>query len=336
MKGRLVSSGFAFILCLGVAVVMGQGGSQAILGKWLAKADTPNGPMEIEFEFRQEGTQLAGTALIMGSSVPLSNLQFDGSRLTGILLVFGESYQIAGGLRGGKLSGNWEQAGGDMKGTWSADRAGGLSAAGSGAVGSWDSVAVTPGGDLRAVLDVKQEGEGLTGTLSSDMGSIPVSAVTFKDGKFHFEVEVGGTVYAVDAELQEGALKGKWAPLGGETGGEWSATRRVAEPSPAAAPAAASLAGNWDAIAESPDGQLSFEMQLQQAGESISGQLVDPDGSIALQKATFSGDMFSFEVEYMGGIYRIDLTLHGTKLAGKWTAVSGTETGKFSAQKKTP
>ncbi len=336
MRGRIIFTGFAFTLCLGVAFLLGQAGSQAILGKWLAKADTPNGPMEVEFEFRHEGAQLAGTAIVMGSSVPLSNVQFDGSRLTGDLLVFGENYQIVGNLIGEKLSGSWEQAGGDMKGTWSADRAGGLSAAGSGAVGSWDSVAVTPGGDLRAVLDVKQEGEGLTGAVSSDMGSIPVSAVTFKDGKFHFEIEVGGTVYAVDAELQEGALKGKWAPLGGETGGEWSATRRVAEPSPAAAPAAASLAGNWDALVESPDGQLSFEMQLQQAGESISGQLVDPDGSIALQKATFSGDKLSFDVEYMGGLYRIDLTLEGTRLSGKWTAVSGTESGKFSAQKKTP
>ncbi|NWG14052.1 MAG: hypothetical protein HXY20_11015 [Acidobacteria bacterium] len=292
--------------------------------------------MDIEFEFKQEGTRITGTALIMGSSYPVSNVQFDGSRLTGELLVFGESYRISGNLTGGKLSGNWEQAGGDAKGVWSAERTGSAPAAGSEALGSWNSVAVTPGGEFRAILEISQQGEALAGNLTSDMGTLPVTAVTFKDGKFHFEVELGGTAYAVDAELQEGVLKGKWAPVGGGEGGDWSATRRDAQPAPAAATVTASVAGVWNAVAESPDGQLSFQMELEQTGESVSGRLVAPDGSITLQKATLKGDTFSFEVDYLGGRYRIDLTLQGTKLDGKWTEVDGTETGKVSAQKKTP
>jgi hypothetical protein len=197
-------------------------------------------------------------------------------------------------------------------------------------------VAVTPGGDLKAVLDVKQDAASLTGSLSFETGTAPVTAVTFKDGKFHFEVDLGGTVYAVNAELQGSALKGKWSPVAGGEGGDWSATRKGTEPAAAAAPVQESLAGTLDATAESPDGNLSVQMQLQQTGESISGQLVAADGSIAIQKPTFAAGKLSFEVEYMGGTYRIELALEGAKMTGKWTAVGGTDTGKFYAQKKTP
>ena len=338
MRRRIVSAVLTVALILGVSLVMGQTGSQAILGKWLAKAETPNGPMDLEFEFKLEGSQLTGTASVMGNVVPMANVKFDGSKLTGEIIAGADTYQIAANLSEGKLSGNWQQSGSETKGTWSAERAAPAPAAagGGGVAGSWDTVAVTPGGDLRAVLDVKQEAAGLAGVLNSEMGTIAVSAVTFKDGKLHFEIDIGGTLYAVDADLQGDALKGKWSPVGGGEGGDWSGTRKAAGPPPAAVPAPESLAGDWEATAESPDGNLAFQMQLKQSGESVSGQLVAPDGSIALQKPAYAAGKLSFEVEYMGGTYRIELTLEGGKLTGKWAAVSGTESGKFYAQRKAP
>ena len=331
MKTRITLSSFAFMLSLVMALPASQAGAQTVTGKWLAKADTPNGPMDLVFDLQQEGNQLKGTATVFDTLTPISALQFTDGKFSGEISVMGGTYRLAATVTGGKMAGAWEQVGGEYKGTWTAERA--ASAPAAGIAGAWDIVADTPDGNATYLLELNQQGEALSGTIGGDMGSAPLDALSYKDGKLHFAVDGGGTVYIIDGQLEGESLKGRWAISGGGPSGTWSGKRKGA--AAGSAPAAqASLAGTWDGSADTPDGTMTFQILLQQNGDALAGHIPMPDGNISLQKVSFSGGKLVFEVEYMGGTYRFEAALDGTSLKGKWASVNGSDSGQFNAQKK--
>lgn len=340
MKKNFTWAVLLLLLVFALDLKPGLAGVESVLGKWLVKAETPNGPMEIELELKQEGNQLVGSASLMQGTVPLSAVKFEEPSLTVELNLGGSSYKMLGTLKESKFTGTWEQIGGDMKGTWIAERKSApvmATLAATGIAGSWNSVSVTPNGELVLNLDLKQDGERINGVLSSDMGSVPIQAGTFKENKLQFDVEIGGTTYRVEGSLKEDKFDGKWYPAAGGEGGAWSATRKPASPAPTATQpvvAPVSVEGTWQSIAVTPEGELPFQTVFKQAGGELSGQIVTPDGTISLQKVSFADNKLSFEVDYMGGTYRIEAILADGKLTGKWSAVGGSDSGAWSAVRK--
>ncbi len=342
MKRNLMLAVLSLLVVLGLDAKPGLAGIETILGKWLIKAETPNGPLEIEIDLKQEGNQLVGTAALMQGIIPLSAVKYEEPNLTAELAFGGNNYRMLGTLKEGKFTGTWEQIGGDMKGTWIAERRAAPPAAGTaptGITGSWNTISVTPNGELAMGLDINQDGEKVTGSLSSEMGSVPLQAATFKDDKLQFDVDLGGTVYRVEGNLKENRIDGKWYPVAGGEGGTWSATRKTAVPAPASASpqpvaAPAVIEGTWQSTAVTPDGDLPFQVVFKQADGVLSGQIIESDGNLSLKKVTFADNKLSFEVDYMGGTYRIDAILADGKLSGKWSSVSGSETGAWSAVRK--
>jgi hypothetical protein len=334
MKTRILFSSLAFMLLLAITLPASQAGAQTIAGKWLGNADTPNGPVALVLEIHQEGNQLAGTAALLETSTPISSLRFDEGKFSGEITVMGASYRLAAAVNEGKMTGTWEQVGGEYKGTWTAVRE--TAGAASGIAGAWDIVAVTPEGNAMYLLELNKQGDALSGTIGGDMGSAALDALSYKDGKLHFEVDGGGTIYVIDGALEGDSLKGRWAISGGGESGAWSGKRKGAAAG-SAVPAQASLSGTWDGSAETPDGsRMNFQMQLQQNGDSLAGQILIPDEKVTLQRVSFSGGKLVFGVEYMGGTYRFEATLEGNVLNGKWSAVDGSDTGAFTAQKRNP
>ncbi len=333
MKTRTILSSFAFTLALAVVLPASQAGAQTIAGKWLANADTPNGPLELVFEVQQEGSQLKGTATVFETLTPISALRFEDGKFSGEITVMGGNYRLIATVSGSKMTGTWEQVGGEYKGTWTADHAAAASAAG--IAGAWDIVADTPDGNAAYLLELNQQGAALSGTIGGDMGSAPLDALSYKDGKLHFEVDAGGGIYVIDGALEGDNLKGRWAVSGGGPSGTWSGKRKGAAAGSAAS-AQASLAGTWDGSADTPDGNMAFQMLLQQNGDTLAGQIPMPDGNLALKKVSFSGGRLAFEVDYMGGTYRFEAALDGTRLKGKWSSVDGSDSGSFAAQKRNP
>jgi len=342
MRKNFALAVLSLLIAFGFAAESGLAGIESILGKWLTKAETPNGPIELEFELKQEGNQLVGTAALMQGIIPLSAIKYEEPNLTVELSLGGSSYRLLGTLKDGKFTGTWEQVGGEMKGTWSAERkAGGAlpTPAAAGIAGTWNSISVTPNGELALTLELKQEGEKINGALSSDRGSLPIQAASYKENKLQFDVELGGTTYRVEGIHKENKIEGKWYPAAGGEGGSWSATRKAATPAPQGTPtqalaASSAIEGTWNTVAVSPDGNLTFQTIFKLVGGTLTGQLVTPDGTIPVQKLSFSDNKLSFEVDYLGGTYRIEGILAGGKLTGKWSAVSGSETGPWSAERK--
>jgi hypothetical protein len=341
MRKNLVPTALCLFLVLGVVSSPGMAAAEGILGKWLVKAETPNGPMELEFDFQQNGNQLAGTAALTQGVFPLGAIKFEDSKLSMELQLGDNSYRLLGALAADRFTGTWEQIGGDLRGTWMAERkatVGAVAGATSGITGSWDTISVTQNGELALTLDLRQEGENISGTLSSEMGTVPIQGASLKDNKFQFAVELGGTVYRVEGTLRENKIEGKWYPAAGGDGGEWRATRKAASPAsaavPSSAPAPVTIEGAWNAIAVTPDGELPFQMVFKQAEGALTAQIVTPDGTLPVQKLGFSDNKLSFEVDYMGGTYRIEALLTNGKFGGKWSAVSGSDSGAWSATRK--
>ncbi len=338
MKRNLVLGILSLLVLSGSTATASPAGIESVVGKWLGKAETPNGPIDFEFELKQEGGLLTGTATVMQSVVPMSAVKFEEPNLVAEFNLGGSSYKLLGALKEGKFSGGWEQVGSDMKGTWSADRkqaAPAATPAVGGIAGSWNTISNTPNGELALTMELNQDGDKLAGTLGSEMGTVQIQAASFKEGKLQYDVELGGTVYRVEGTLQGDKIEGKWYPVAGGEGGTWHATRKpTAQTVAGATQATAAIEGTWNSVAVSPEGNLSFQTVFKQSGGVLSGQVVTPDGSIAVQKLTFSDNKVSFEVDYMGGTYRLEGTLAGDKLTGRWSAVGGTETGSWSADRK--
>jgi hypothetical protein len=340
MKSRIARISILFVpLAL---PLRGFAGVESILGKWLAKAETPGGTVELEIELRQEGTQLVGTAAMFQSPVPLKDLVFEEPNLAVQLTAGGLTFKLKGMIKDGKFSGTYEQVGGDLKGPWSMERKAESAAAG-GISGAWDAVAVTTGGDLQTVMDVKLDGQKVTGTVASAMGSVPIKEGTgsYKDGVLQYDIEFGGNTYRIEAALVEGKFTGKWSTVGGTDTGVWTATRKAAAPAaPAARLAAASttalpLEGRWTSVAITPSGPINFEAKVAQSGETVTGEIITPDGnSIPIKNGKFANNSLTFEIDLGGSVFRMEATMTGGKLAGKWAAIGGTDTGEWSATKK--
>ena len=61
-------------------------------GKWTGSLDTPNGPVNIAFDFKADGTALSGsTTGPDGMSVPIKNGKVDGNKITfTVTIAFGD------------------------------------------------------------------------------------------------------------------------------------------------------------------------------------------------------------------------------------------------------
>jgi hypothetical protein len=325
-------------LMLFFAARQGVGGVEDILGKWVAKAQTPNGPLEMEFELKMEGNQLMGSAAAFQGSFPLNGLKFEDPNLSLEMNLGGMNFRLTGLLKEGRFSGKWEQVGTEVQGTWTAERkaAAAATATAGGITGAWSSVAVTSQGELLLALDLKQDGEKITGTVSSELGSLPIQNATFKGDTLQFDIDLNGTVYRTNAAFKDDKFSGRWVNVGTNDGGAWSATRKVAPPPSATAAGSFPLEGTWNAVAETPDGPRPFQLVLKQSGTGISATIVTPEGNIPIPKAAFANNLLTLEVEFGGGSYRIEASLANGKLAGKWSSASGSESGAWSAERKSP
>ncbi len=330
----------ALLLSIGIGTNSTTAAGQSIVGKWKGTAETPDGPIGLQLEFKQDGGQLAGAISAMEETGQFSTVKFDHPNFSGDVVLGGNTYRLTGTMKDGKLEGTWEEVGGDAKGTWKVEPitppAPVIATQPGGITGAWDSVAVTPNGDLPGTLELRQEGDKLVGEIKSDMGAVTLQAASFKDEKLQFDLEIGGDMYRVQATLKEGKLVGGWSPVSGGEGGAWNATRKAAAPTAVAAPASAvpEIVGSWDAVASTPEGEMRFVVDIKQAGDGLSGSIVTPDGSIELQKPVFANGALTFQIDYMGGTYRIEAALAGDTLTGKWSALSGPESGKLTAGRK--
>jgi hypothetical protein len=186
----------------------------------------------------------------------------------------------------------------------------------SGPSGAWDLTIDSPQGANTVTLTLKQDGDKLTGDMSSQMGTTPVAG-TFSGGTVAVtaNIDLQGTSLqlGINGKLAADALSGtvKFGDFGefpftgkrAAAGGTSAAAPPAAAPaSPAAAApvAAASVAGSditgkWDVILMVPGaGEVPATADFKQAGTAVTGTFSTPAGDVPVS-GTMTGALLKLE-----------------------------------------
>jgi hypothetical protein len=201
-------------------------------------------------------------------------------------------------------------------------------------LGTWSATVTTHQGQVIPVqLKLKKDTEKIVGTISSEMGQAPVEAeVKGKDltVRFTFQGQSGPMAIEMAGTVDADTVKGTMA-VGGQSGGQWSATREKESSSP-------SLTGTWSVTVELPNMTASPTMVLKQDGEKLTGDYVSAQygkfpltGTIKGAEIAFSFAMNvdgnALNVTYAGTVNK-DGTLKGSVNYGDMMS------GTFVASKK--
>jgi hypothetical protein len=164
--------------------------------------------------------------------------------------------------------------------------------------GPWEVTIDSPQGAMTIDADLKQDGEALTGMITSPMGNVEVKG-TFKSNELSFSYSVPLQGQNLDITMTgklagDDTIDGLVAIAGlGEV--PWKAKRKVAGAAPAAAAPAATppavaaapitgegITGKWDMLMDTPAGQLPFAATFVQNGEKVTGTISGPTGEIPI------------------------------------------------------
>jgi len=91
--------------------------------------------------------------------------------------------------------------------------------------GEWDAAADAQGQAFPFTLSLKQDGETVTGTSHSELGTSSVSTGTWKDGKLVLLLDSANGQIALVATMTDGKLTGDY-DYAGQMQGKWIATKK--------------------------------------------------------------------------------------------------------------
>ena len=167
--------------------------------------------------------KFSGRAVAADKEYPIAAGEIAGARLT---LKFGtgtDGASLTLQRSEDKLVGDWVK--GTDKGTVEVKKAP-VEAFTAGALnGEWDAVADAQGQPFPFVLTLKVEGEKVTGSSSSQLGTTPITTGTWKDGKLAIVMEGSAGQIAMMATMIEGKLSGDY-DFAGQLSGKWVAIKK--------------------------------------------------------------------------------------------------------------
>jgi hypothetical protein len=227
--------------------------------------------------------------------------------------------------------------------------AGPVHAQGNGAAGTWDVNFPTPNGPMSVALNLKKDGEKLSGTIVGPQGDVAVEG-TQKDNAVavNFSVQTPNGAFAiVMSGKQDGDAIAGTMDFGGQGQAEWTGKRRAGAAAPAAGAAATPTAGQADkpadvsgvwAIQIDLGGQpASPTATLKQDGEKLTGTYSSQVLGEQQLTGTVKGNdiTFGFQASFDGNAVKVTYTGKVDKDTMKGSVAFGDMgEGTFTAKKK--
>lgn len=192
----------------------------------------------------------------------------------------------------------------------------------SGPAGEWELAMTTPQGTTKVGLDLKVEGEKVSGTMSNAMGPIGVSGTTSGDAvKLNAEINLQGMAIAfvIDGKVTGNDIAGTVKvgdfgefPFTGKRAGAAPAAAAAAAPAATAAGAIKDLNGKWDIkLVIAGMGEMPATAVMKQEGDKVTGTLSGPAGDLAIAgTVTGTAVKIDFEAETPQG--KLPVTMTGT------------------------
>jgi hypothetical protein len=207
--------------------------------------------------------------------------------------------------------------------------------------GDWDITVVSPQGERKTKVNLKQTGENINGTMGpyAITGSVKGADVTLK---YTVKFQDNDLPITMTGKLTGDAMGGK-ADFGGFAEGDWTAKKAAAAANASASSATNSstsslaAAGEWSLTFSTPQGDIPAKFAIKQEGESLTGEVKGegPIGNVPL-KGTLKGDVLEikYTIKFEGN--DMPITMKG-KLAGaemKGSAdYGGLAEGEFKGKK---
>ena len=207
--------------CLASAVALAQGGNQnaTLAGKYEGTAKAPDGEVHLTLELADDGGKISGQLTSPHGVYKIVKSQM----AAGVLTLDAEGANAKGKLtlrqKADVLSGDFTADG--KTGPVEFKRA----AAAEDISGEWDGVADAQGQAVPFTLTLKLDGEKVTGSSNSQLGTANITSGVWKDGKLAIAMETGNGQLTMVATIVEGKLSGDY-DYAGQASGKWVAQKK--------------------------------------------------------------------------------------------------------------
>ncbi len=160
--------------------------AQDLNGKWKGNVSTPNGDMELEFNFKATDATLTGDITSAMGSIPIENGKINGNEFSYDININGSVFSNSGKLEGDiiKISNPMMEEGMILNRVSDKSKID----------GKWNGTASSPQGDFKLTFTFAVDGTKLTGKSASDMGDADIINGTVNGNDFSFDIDAGGMV----------------------------------------------------------------------------------------------------------------------------------------------
>ena len=208
--------------------------------------------------------------------------------------------------------------------------------------GPWEVTIESPQGAMTIDADLKQQGEALTGVITSPMGTVELKG-TFTNDELSFSYSVPLQGQNLDITMT-GKLAGETidglVAIAGLGEVPWKAKRKAPGSAPAAAPAAPAasaapaaaatsgegISGTWDVLMDTPAGQMPFTANFTQTGDQVAGTIAGPGGDIPIA-GTMTGNALKLDMNVPTPQGELSIVMTGdltpTGITGKASTAMG-------------
>ena len=216
---KLISMAAAsFVLLLSTFMVMAQTPA-SFAGKYEGTFKDENGEKKLALNLMEDAGKYSGTFTTPNGSFKILKGQVANGVLTlDIEKPGGGSGAMSFRRNGEVLTATFTEAGKNLSVDFKKAAADEIS-------GEWDAVADAQGQAFPFTLTLKVEGEKVTGTSNSQLGTSSISTGTWKDGKLSFVLEGGSGQITMAATIVEGKLSGDF-DFAGQMSGKWVAQKK--------------------------------------------------------------------------------------------------------------
>lgn len=193
-----------------------------VTGKWKMTANTPDGNTHnVDLVVKEDSGKLAGELVSERGALPIQDVALNGDELTFKLILDVGPIPFKLKVDGDTMKGTITTPDG-ASGTVTAKREGAAPAAATtaGVTGKWKIVSKDPeGNEIRVTMDLKQEGEKLTGSMTLDSGDVaPIMDGKVTGSEVAFKIPTGEGNFEVAGTLNGSEIKGTYKTPNGSKG----------------------------------------------------------------------------------------------------------------------
>ena len=287
-----------------------------VAGRWKLAANAPDGnTYNVTLVVKEEGGKLAGVLDSERGQMPLQNVVYANGELRFDLVLDMGVIPFRLKIDGDKISGALTAPDGST-GSVTGQRE--ASASPAAAAGKWEVTATDPDGtSRRATLELKQDGEKLSGQIVLDSGeTLPLSAGKVSADAVSFRIFIGDGDIDVTGKIAGDTVAGEYTMPGGEKG-RFTAKRA----------GAASLSGKWNVVAKDAEGnEIRSMLDLKVEGDRLTGAISTESGDSApLLEGKVQGDSFSFKIYVGDGNIEVKGRQESGRLVGEFVTPNGSK-----------